>query len=433
MRLLAILAFACCPASAQPSSLTGNWLVTIIRFGEPDYTRLKLDLKDGHYTGTIWGGDVRLDGVAKGESVEFQCSYEDEKEKKSCGSFSAAVTGDEMKGRGRMFDQAVELSAKRDLPSKHAPVKHQFAATQFHRHFSGAIEPALHIYPGDTVQTRCVDAGGVDQKGKHRSAGGNPLTGPFHVDGAMPGDTLVVRLNRVRLNRETAGIYSDTVGGGSLDPYYFRDLKRVKDFDSSWKLDLASGMGTLAKPTERLKNLKVPLRPMMGCVGVAPPAHQVYRSGNLGSYGGNMDYNGIREGVTLYLPVFQPGALLFVGDGHATQGDGELTGNALETSMDVEFTVDLIRGKSLGQPRAEDAEYMMVSGIAGSLSDALRSATTGMSRWLEDEYKLNPGEIAMLLGSSMRYDIAEVVDPQVHIVAKLSKSLLAQISTPKTM
>lgn len=427
MRLIAVLAFACWIASAETGGLAGNWLVTIVRFGEPDYTRLKLDLKDGHYTGTIWGGDVRLDGVTKGDAVEFQCSYEEEKEKKSCGGFSVTTAGDEIQGHGRIFEQAADISAKRDLPSNAPPVTHQFAATQFHRHFNGAIQPALHIHPGDTVQTKCVDAGGVDEKGEHRSAGGNPLTGPFFVDGAMPGDTLVVRLNRVRLNRDTAGIYNDTVVGGALDPYYFRDLKRVKDFDSSWKLDRASGMGTLAKPTERLKDLKVPLRPMMGCVGVAPPARQAYRSGNLGSYGGNMDYNRIREGVTLYLPVFQPGALLFVGDGHATQGDGELTGNALETSMDVEFTVGLIRGKSLGQPRAEDAEYMMVSGIAGSLHDALQNATTGLSRWLEDEYKLNPGEIAMVLGSSMRYDIAEVVDSQVHIVAKLPKSLLAQI------
>ncbi|MBI3665080.1 MAG: acetamidase/formamidase family protein [Acidobacteria bacterium] len=190
-------------------------------------------------------------------------------------------------------------------------------------------------------------------------------------------------------------------------------------------------MAALAKPTDRLKNFKIRVQPMLGCVGVAPPGQQAFRSGNLGPYGGNMDYNQVREGTTLYLPVFQPGAVLFVGDGHATQGDGELTGNALETSMSVEFTVDLIRGKSLGQPRAENSEYVMISGIAGSLNEALRMATTGMSRWLEDEYKLSAGEIAMVLGSSMRYDIAEVVDPQVHVVAKLPKSLLAQIPRPE--
>jgi amidase len=416
---------------AQDTDLSGDWVVTIVRFGEPDYTRLNLESKNGHYIGKIWG-DVQLDGVRKGNAIEFQCSHEDDdKQQKPCGSLSVSTSGNEMQGQGKLFDEPVSFSAKREPPPTATPRTHQFTPTRFYRQFSGATEPALHINPSDTVQTKCVDAGGVDEKGEHRSLGGNPLTGPFYVEDAVPGDTLVVHLNRIRLNRDTAGIHNDTVVGSALDPYYFRDLKRVKDFDSSWKLDRATQTAMLSKTTGRLKDFKISLHPMLGCVGVAPPARQAFRSGNLGNYGGNMDYNQLREGVTLYMPVFQPGALLFVGDGHATEGDGELTGNALETSMDVEFTVDLIRGKSLGQPRAENSEYVMVSGIGGSLADALQEATTGMSRWLEDEYKLNPGEIAMVLGSSMRYDIAEVVDPQVHVVAKLSKSVLAQIPKPK--
>jgi amidase len=422
----------CCGVSvAQTADVKGDWVVTVVRFGEPDYTRLNLESKNGHYIGKIWG-DVQLDGVVKANAIEFQCSYEDQdKQRKACGSLSVSASENEMKGQGKMFDEPVSFSAKRDIPEKGTPRTHQFTPTQFHRLFSGNIEPALHINPGDTVQTKSVDAGGVDEKGEHRSLGGNPLTGPFYIEGAVPGDTLVVHLNRIRLNRDTAGIYNDTVVGSAVDPYYFRDLKRVKDFDSSWKLDRRTGTAMLSKPTDRLKDFKIALHPMLGCVGVAPPGHQAFRSGNLGNYGGNMDYNQLREGTTLYMPVFQPGVLLFVGDGHATQGDGELTGNALETSMDIEFTVDLIRGKSLGQPRAENSEYVMVSGIGGSLNDALQSATTGLSRWLEDEYKLNPGEIAMVLGSSMRYNIAEVVDPQVHVVAKLAKSSLAQIPKPK--
>ena len=140
-----------------------------------------------------------------------------------------------------------------------------------------------------------------------------------------------------------------------------------------------------------------------------------------------MDYNGLREGTTLYLPVYQTGALLFVGDGHAAQGDGELTGDALETSMDVEFTVNLVSGQSTGGPRAENEEYIMAMGIAGSLPDALRQATTALARWLEKEYHLAPNETAIVLGTSIRYDIAEIVDPQVNVVAKLSKSVLAQL------
>jgi acetamidase/formamidase len=183
----------------------------------------------------------------------------------------------------------------------------------------------------------------------------------------------------------------------------------------------------LAKPTDKLKNYSVPLKAMLGCVGVAPPQKQSFRSGYLGSYGGNMDYNGLVEGTTVYLPVYQPGALLFIGDGHAAQGDGELTGDALETSTDWTFVVDVLPRKNLPNPRMESTEYWMASGIANSLPEALQAATTNLSQWLESEYKLSASEIGVVLGSGMRYDIAEVVDPQVHIVAKISKALLAQI------
>ncbi|HXW15651.1 MAG TPA: acetamidase/formamidase family protein, partial [Terriglobia bacterium] len=247
-------------------------------------------------------------------------------------------------------------------------------------------------------------------------------------EGAWPGDTLVVKLKRVRLNRDTAGTYSNSVVLSALDPYYARDQKRIEDFDSTWKLEQDSGVAILTKPTDRLRNFQVKLAPMMGCIGVAPRGGQAFRSGELGDYGGNMDYNQLREGVTLYLPVFQPGALLFVGDGHAAQGDGELTGNALETSMEVEITVDITEGFGLDQPHAENDDYIMVMGIGNSLENALQSATTGLSKWLDHDYKLDSAEIAMVLGSSMRYDIAEVVDPRVHVVAKVSKGALKPIA-----
>jgi acetamidase/formamidase len=140
-----------------------------------------------------------------------------------------------------------------------------------------------------------------------------------------------------------------------------------------------------------------------------------------------MDYNQIREGVTLYLPVYHPGALLFVGDGHAVQGDGELTGNALETSMDVEFTVDVVEGRAPDNPRAENDEYLMAMGIGGSLMEALQGATTNLAEWLERDYKLNSAEVAMVLGTSIKYDIAEIVDGQLNMAAKVPKSVLSQL------
>jgi len=214
----------------------------------------------------------------------------------------------------------------------------------------------------------------------------------------------------------------------ALNPPYIRDAKYDDNFGSEWKLDRDNGFAMLAKPSEHLKNFRVKLQPMLGCVAVAPPDKQTFQAGWLGSWGGNMDYNGLREGTTVYLPVYQPGAWLFVGDGHAAQGDGELTGDALETSMDVEFTVNLISGQSINGPRAENDESIMALGIAGSLPDALRQATTALARWLEHDYKLTANETAIVLGSSIRYDIAEIVDPQVNIVARVSKSVLASLS-----
>src|SRR6185369_8201992 len=193
----------------------------------------------------------------------------------------------------------------------------------------------------------------------------------FYVESAMPGDTLVVKLNRVRLNRDSA-FSGNRLTNDVLAPGYITNAKYNDSFDSEWKLNRDEGFAVLAKPSEHLKNYRVKLAPMLGCVAVAPPDKQAFRTGWLGSYGGNMDYNGLREGVTLYLPVYQEGALLFVGDGHAAQGDGELTGDALETSMDVEFTVDLIRGKSTQGPRFENDEYLMASGISNSLPESLQ-------------------------------------------------------------
>lgn len=429
MRMAAFALLLVSTGFAQSIDLAGDWMLTIVRFGQPEYLRWKIESKDGKYNGKFWG--MQLEGKTHGNTVEFACTYKEDEETKSCGPLKGTLSGDQLQGDGTFPDkQPFTWTARRAVEQASKPQTHDFVPKEFHRQFNGNIAPALRINPGDTVRTQSVDAGGVDEKGTHRSLGGNPLTGPFYVEGALPGDTLVVKLNRLRLNRDSANIYNDSVVAGVLEPYYMRDQKREKNFESGWTLDRAKGTAQLAKPTERLKNFSIKLQPMLGCVGVAPPNRQAFQSGNLGRYGGNMDYNQNREGATLYLPVNQPGALLFMGDGHAAQGDGELTGNALETSMDIEFTVDLIRGKSLGQPRSENDEYVMVSGIAGSLDDALKMATSGMSRWLEQEYKLSTGEIAMVLGSSMRYDIAEVVDPQVHVVAKLSKSVLAQIFKP---
>ena len=425
--LLPAICFLAGTACAQTVDLSGKWQVLITHHGKPEYAVLTLKADGARWAGEMFGRTLTV--TPSGTEIEVRCQAKDPKDKdKDCGVLTGRLSDGVMTASGKIFDEDATWRAQRAPAPERSATRHEFVPTVYYNQFSGLIAPVLHIKPGDTVHTTTVDAGGVDANGVHVAAGGNPLTGPFYVDGAWPGDTLVIKLKRVRLNRDTAGTYSNSVVLSALNPYYARDQKRIEDFDSTWKLDRQSGIAVLTKPTDRLKNFQVKLAPMMGCTGVAPPGGQAFRSGELGDYGGNMDYNQLREGVTLYLPVFQPGALLFVGDGHAAQGDGELTGNALETSMEVEFTVDLAEGFGLDQPHAENDDYIMVMGIGNSLEDALQSATTGISKWLDHTYKLNSAEIAMVLGSSMRYDIAEVVDPRVHIVAKVAKSALKPIA-----
>jgi acetamidase/formamidase len=168
---------------------------------------------------------------------------------------------------------------------------------------------------------------------------------------------------------------------------------------------------------------------MLGCVATAVgPAQAPPNTGDSGGYGGNMDFNEIVEGATVYLPVSNPGALLYFGDGHAAQGDGELNGNALETSMDVEVTVDVMPGKRPPQPRVENDSTIIATGIGGSLEDGLRAATSNMASWLADDYKLTPSEIAQVLGTAAQYKVAEVADRNVNVVLKLDKDRLKTLT-----
>ncbi len=398
---------------ALATDISGEWQVTATNFDDVSFGRMTLKIEGDKITGSL--NELKLEGALKGDEFTFASKRPNGDDG---GNFTGKALADKLEGtRQWRGGRKVGWSATRPAVPPREPRVHEFEPTQFHRLFSDAIAPVLHVFPGDTVRTWTVDAGGVDSKGQQRSLGGNPETGPFYIEGALPGDTLVVKFNRIRLNRDSAGSGNQIVPS-ALSPGYVRRTKYDDNFDAAWILDREKGVARLKNASKNLKNYTVKLQPMLGCVAVAPPGHMAYRTGFLGSYGGNMDYNQIREGTTIYLPVSAPGALLFVGDGHAAQGDGELTGDALETSMDVEFTVNLMKGESVG-PRAENDECLMSLGIANSLPEAVQIATTGLANWLEREYKLEPNEAAIVLGTSIQYNIAELVDPLVHVVAKV--------------
>ncbi|HSE46308.1 MAG TPA: acetamidase/formamidase family protein, partial [Gemmatimonadales bacterium] len=192
-----------------------------------------------------------------------------------------------------------------------------------------------------------------------------------------------------------------------------------------WEVDLEGGTATLVQPETKLGRLTLPLRPMLGCFGVAPPGGQALGTATSSVNGGNMDYRGFREGVTVYFPVFEPGALFHLGDGHAVQGDGEIAGTGIEISMDVTFTAWVHRkARPITWPRAEDDTFIMAVGNARPLDQAVQHATTELFRWLMEDYDLDERAVSTLLGQCIRYDLGNVFDPAYTMVAKIEKRLI---------
>ncbi len=418
--------------TARPANtgVSGRWVVDTDFYGSRIYFRMELK-QEGEKLSGDFDGD-KLEGTLKGNAIYFLAKDEQGGTDEGKATFQGGTiigtvlfTHSDDPARPEAHKFTAEL-----VPARRAgpPQRHEFVATTFYRQFSALNKPVLTIAPGDSVHTTTVDAGGTDEKGVTRVLGGNPETGPFYVETAAPGDTLAVHLTRVRLNRDWAES-DDFLVGRAVDS----DLAvKMKDGGKTvrWHLDAEHGVATPEKPAEHLKRYAVPLRPMLGCMAVAPNVAQAAPgTGDSGHYGGNMDFNEIVEGATVYLPVSVPGALLYVGDGHAAQGDGELNGNALETSMDVEFTVDVIAGKPIQGPRVESATHIMAMGLAGSLDDAFRSATANMAQWLADEYKLTPSEVAQVLGTSAEYKVSEVADRNAGIVLKINKEKLKPLSS----
>ncbi len=418
--------------AAQSSSLTGKWFATADFYGTTVNFSLELSQQENRLTGKFDGD--KLEGTLTGNAIHFLAKDEHGGTEELTGTVqSGAISGTmtftdaDDKEHPTTHPFAATLAATRPAGS---PRRHEFTPSTFYRQFSAANRPVLTVFPGDTIHTTTVDAGGTDEKGVQRVLGGNPQTGPFFIETAGPGDTLVVHLTRLHLNRDWA-VSDDGVVDRGVDSGL---AVKMKDGwkNVRWHLDPQRGVATLEKPGEHLTHYSVPLRPMLGCIGVAPGSGQAPPgSGDSGRWGGNMDFNEIVEGATLYLPVSAPGALLYLGDGHAAQGDGELNGNALETSMDVEFTVDVVSGKSIRGPRVESATHVMAMGLAGSIDDAFRSATANMAQWLADDYKLTPSEVAEVLGTAAEYKVSEAADRNAGVVLKINKERLKSLVAVK--
>ena len=291
----------------------------------------------------------------------------------------------------------------------------------YYRTFAHTNPVFLKIKPGQVIVTKTIDSGGQDYLSKQVSEGSNPLTGPFYIEGAEPGDAILVKLRRVRLNRNWGstgyrlGLFSVTPESieTTYPNHYKADvIRKGRDNVLPWDIDLKRNTVKLREPATAKVKLEFPARPMLGCIGVAAPGDFAPTSGPAGSYGGNLDYNEVAEGATVILPVYHPGALLFMGDGHALMADGEPTGTGVETSMDVEFSVELKKKSPVTGPRLETVDELISLGaqpeFVSSLDRALQVATSDMVRWLTTDYQLEPWAAHQLIGAVGKYDVVTV-------------------------
>jgi acetamidase/formamidase len=283
-------------------------------------------------------------------------------------------------------------------------------------------EPVLRIQPGDIVETESL-YGDYYAKPGGRWPG---EVGPFFIEGATPNDTLVVKIMRLRPNIDHA-VSTHTPGfiSAVASDRYTRMLNDpIPARRYVWRLEKNGTLGVLDLPDSK-KRVEVPLSPMLGRVAVAPEGEEAWGGLWPGNFGGNMDVSDVREGATVYLPVFHDGAYFYFGDGHALQGDGEICGSGLETTMAVTFEFQLIKGKKIAWPRIEDGEFIMTVGSVRPLSDALRIAAVEMIDWLEKDYGFGRWDAYQFVSQTAQIRVGNMVDPNYSVVVKIPKRLLS--------
>jgi len=284
-------------------------------------------------------------------------------------------------------------------------------------------DPVATIRPGTVLISRT-------NHGDYYEPGGGPFpgeVGPFWIEGATTNDILVVEVLKVQPNHNLAGaqLYPD-FGGLATDSRsrFLNDPIEARRYE--WALDTEAMTGTVDLPDSEMSSITIDLKPMLGRVSVAPANGEAFAGLWPGNFGGNMDAPEIREGTTVYLPVWNDGAYFYFGDGHAAQGEGEVNGTGLETSMDVAFRISLIKGETIAWPRLEDDDYIMVAGSARPLIDAFRLAHVELVEWLVDEYGFGKWDAYMLVGQLGESTVANIVDPIYTVVAKFPKKHLPE-------
>jgi acetamidase/formamidase len=310
---------------------------------------------------------------------------------------------------------------------EYTPSRDEYAYT-----FGGAA-PAMRIKPGTALRLWSDDAfGGALRTVDDLSSAKvdlrfvNPQTGPFYVEGAEPGDTLVLHVVALEPARDWGASAAIPFFGGMTSTDRVVTLQEALP-DTTWIYDLDRARGTVGFVARHSDHrIELPLEPMLGTVGVAPAGGEARSSLVPERFGGNMDTPEMRAGSTVYLGVNVEGALFSIGDGHYRQGEGEACGTAVEGAMTSTLIVDLVKGHAPGWPRLEDDTHIMTVGSSRPMEDSWRIANAELVRWVSVLHGMHTMDAYQLCSQITHVPVANVVDANYSVVVKAPKALLPE-------
>src|SRR5229473_4955822 len=313
-------------------------------------------------------------------------------------------------------------------PEEGKVVRYELKASELKYTYAASYSPVAHLKSGNILETNTVDCFGnaIKKPGDTLSMapGDNPLTGPFYIEGAEPGDTLAVKILDLKVDGNQ-GIGALAPGFGAINATNYTPMINPPIPEKIWfyPIDHATNTATFQALDSKFK-VKIPLHPFFGCIGVAPAGGEARSSIVPEAFGGNLDSPEASVGNTVYFPVNVPGALLYMGDGHAAMGDGEVAGTAIEVPLRARMQVSVIKGKKINWPRFENDDAIMTVGAYRPLDDCVRIAFTELVGWIHQDYGLSELDAYELLSKVAEIHLDEMVDPNYVVVASIDKKYL---------
>ncbi|HET9405995.1 MAG TPA: acetamidase/formamidase family protein [Candidatus Sulfotelmatobacter sp.] len=314
------------------------------------------------------------------------------------------------------------------LPASAQNVVRYTATNDNVKYLFATAGPVAHLKSGDILDTNTLDCFGnaLRKPGDTVSMakGDNPLTGPFYIEGAEPGDTLAVKILDLQVDGDT-GVGAFSPGFGALNGTHYTPVLEPPLPERVWfyHIDHAANTATF-KALDSDFSVKIPMHPFFGCIGVAPANGEARSSIVPAEFGGNMDSPEASVGNTVYFPVNVKGGLFYIGDGHAAMGDGEAAGSAIEVPLKAKVQLSVIKGRKIDWPQFENDDAIMTVGAYRPVDDAARIALTELVHWIHNDYGLSDLDAYELLSKVAKLHFNEMVDPNYVVVASIEKKYL---------